>query len=815
MKKALIIIFCILSELASFSQDETNRLTKLINNSARDLPADQVFLHLDRNLYHTGDTIRFQAYIRDRQTGIFETKSISLFSLLLNSDHKTIDSARFRIISSTASGWLKVPETLPFGDYSVLAFTSRMMNYDPQYVFSAPIRIDRLRPPQSQPDTKSDKSNFVSYQIPLAQPTVDLRFLPEGGTFICGIKQRLAFNAVTSTGKTLDVNGDIFNQKGEKISDFKSGQLGPGLVEFAPNQGDTYHATLNGEEFSGMKWPLPVPEKSGVTMRLNNSENGLIDIKIEGKGVTGMTYHLSLIMNNILVLSKEFKIDSLFRFKVTTEELPVGTAYITLFDSNLNPVAERLVFINENKKMKIDVSSTSSVYSRGEETELTLNTTDTEGRNVSSIVSVSVIDSISGYYNSFPLYDIGSTFLFDREFYKNLPDKIKINGLNNIDNRETDLLLMTYGWRKFTLKEIPETIPKKEIVNYDYLKITNPGPVNKSRSDLKLITIEGSEVLTLPAEKSKGAILTFDSLNVAVRQVMILPDKNHVKNVNPVRVEFTENKDFINKAKLDYKTFTLSSIDIPFRKTKESDFKMDSVIIIEQVTIKGNKKPAKVFVDKYQEIYQYASTSTLSGKEIVGCLNFEDILVRFMPYYLDIKNKKIYLRPSRTIRNLPPPALFVLDDTPLYEMDYQQLATMPASQIASVTILRSNRGYPLYGESANGGVVFVTTKAGKRMSQGSSPEDDPYRIKDDLMKPVRLFRTEIEYYVPAKEEAAVIPEFQYRPTLLWKNEVILDGKGPVKIRYPNNMVTGTVMVIVNGVSFKNMTGSNSYKYKIK
>ena len=826
MKKALIIILGIFLEMVSFPQNENIRLATLLNESSKDLPADQVFLHLDRNLYHTGDTIRFQAYIRDRQTGIFETKSISLFSLLLNSDHKTIDSSRFRIISSTASGWLKVPETIPFGDYSVLAFTSRMMNYDPQYVFSAPVKIDRLRPAQSQPDTKSDKNNFISYPIPLAQPAVDLRFLPEGGTFICGVKQRLAFNAVTSTGKTLDVKGEIYNQKNEKISDFKSGQFGPGLIEFTPNQGDTYYAILIGEEFSDMKWPLPAPEKSGVTMRLNNSEKGFIDIKIEGKGVTDMTYYLSLIMNNILVLSKEFKIDSLFRFKVSTEELPIGTANITLFDSELNPVAERLVFINDHKKLNIEVSTSASVYNRGEETDLTLNTTDIEGKNVSSIVSVSVIDSISGYYNLFPLYDIESTFLFDREFYKNLPDKIKINGLNNIDNKEIDLLLMTYGWRKFTLKEIPEPKPKKEFVNYDYLKITNPGPVNKSRSDLKLISIEGSEVITLPAEKNKGAILTFDSLNAAVRQVMILPDKNSSKNVNPIKTEFPENKIFTDKVKLSETFKNNLSIDIPIQKITDNDFSLDSAIMIEAVTIKGTKAPPKVFVNKYEKEYQFSNTQTISKKEMVGCFNFEDILARIHPYKIDTRNKTVQLRPgslgnyrSALSSQVASPALFVVDDIPLYEGDrstYAPIAEMPAEQISSVTAVKGTRGFSIYGKDALGGVIFVITVA-KQYLDGDFSDFDAQsnKIKTDLMKPIRIFRSEVEYYTPTKEEIAVIPEFHYRPTLLWKNEVILNGTDPVKIRYPNNMVKGTVMVIVNGVSFTNVPGSNSYKYKIR
>jgi hypothetical protein len=51
--------------------------------------------------------------------------------------------------------------------------------------------------------------------------------------------------------------------------------------------------------------------------------------------------------------------------------------------------------------------------------------------------------------------------------------------------------------------------------------------------------------------------------------------------------------------------------------------------------------------------------------------------------------------------------------------------------------------------------------------------------------------------------------------LLWKSDVYLDGSGPVKFKYPNNLVKGTVMIFVNGVSFSNLIGSNKFSYKTK
>ena len=309
--KNLVAIFLLLHfQIITFSQNLTDNLTNALNQSRYNKPGDQVFLHLDRNLYYAGDTIRFQAYIRDRQSGIFDSESISLHSLLLDQAHRTIDSARFRVVNSTASGWLKIPVSIDPGNYSVLAFTSMMMNYDPEFVFTIPIRIDERNTFHPATSQITGKSITSGYQISSNQASIDLRFLPEGGTFIYGIPQRVALNAVTAEGRTIKVKGDVRNQRGEKVAEFISGEFGPGLVEFTPKPGETYFAYPGGKAFSGMKWPLPIPESSGIAMRVNKLQKEMVEVNLEGRGVGIKSYLLAVTMNNTLILSRIVRLDS-------------------------------------------------------------------------------------------------------------------------------------------------------------------------------------------------------------------------------------------------------------------------------------------------------------------------------------------------------------------------------------------------------------------------------------------------------------------------------------------------------------------------
>jgi hypothetical protein len=794
------------------AQSVAVKMTDVLNRIGKNIPADQLFLHLDRNLYNGGDTIRFQAFIRDRQTGVIETPSISLYVLLLNSDHVTIDSARFRISYSTASGWLKVPEITTLGNYSILAYTSDQMNYSPEFAFRTPIRIDKIGTRQSEADSL----------ILLSQTATDLRFLPEGGTYIYGFRQRLAFNAVTSAGKSVKASGDIVNQDGKKITDFKSGPYGPGVVEFTPVPGETYYAKPVEAEFGNMSWPLPEPEKSGVSLRVNNTRSGSVDIAVSGTGTVGKDYFLTVTMNNILIFSKDIKLDTLFSARIKTAEIPAGTAFVTLYDNELNPVAERMIFLNADRKMKVQIGVSKPSTRPGSETELTINTTDEKGNNISSIISVSAIDSSLGYYNGIPYSDIESLFLFDNEFYSNLPQSIRCTGLKNTDNKTIDLLMMTYGWRKYTLKESAMVMQEKRQDNYDHLKIGNPGNDKKGREVINILSPEGGEIITLRLNEKMEALLPFDSLDVMARQIMILPDDDPARNSNPVNIEFPENREYADSARLmktDSSYFETGFVPINYEQTL---FNPDSSIMIDAVTIKGNRKKPTEHVAKTAEAYKYSGALTLYPKDFKFAQTFEDVLYNIGAYKVDKKLKVVKLRSTQFIPRIPSgnrygegtTAVFIVDDTPIFDRTYSPIAQMPASDIASITVIRGPQGFARYGNFAVYGAILVTTKTGNRINGIIDPNDKPEPV-DNSLKQVRIFRSEVEYYIPTREQVEIVPEYQFRPTLLWKSDVYLDGSGPVIFKYPNNMGKGTVLIFVNGVSMTNLVGAKKFNYSVK
>jgi hypothetical protein len=839
MKKVLFLVIFNLISYDIFCQDLTARLTSSLNEASKDIPSDKLFLHLDRNLYHAGDTIRFQAYVRDSRTGIFMTESSSMYAMLINSSHKMIDSARFRIILAAVPGWLKIPPDAPTGDYSILAFTSSDMNFNPSYAFSTPIRIEPLRTSLIDKEKKPGSKDTLNFDLFPPETTTDLKFLPEGGTFIYGISQKLAFNAVTSTGRTLQVTGTVFRENGVKITDFKPGAYGPGILEFTPASGHTYYAELDGSQFKGKKWLLPVPQESGVALKIGYQNDETIDIVLMGRQAGNTPYLLTVTMNNILVFSETVKIDSLFRKKIRADKLPAGTAYVTLFDNELRPVAERLVFLNNQKRMNVALKVARKEYFRGEETELKLTTTDLAGKGISSLVSVSVADSATGYSSSIPSQEIESAFLFDKVFYDNLPLRIRMAGLNIADSKAMDILLLTYGFRRFVPKEITAG-PDIEMVNYDCITITNPGSLKNGRQDFKIVTDVGIDLVNLPLNENREAQLYFDSLDYSVRQILVLPDLKLNRNFNPVNILFPENRNYYEKAKQAAAFTPYFSKDMPLVIKPEQELNLEGYVPIEGITIKAPVQPLKTraYVDVHSRQYQSAGARTWYKRDFGSASNLEDILYKYNPYRLVTNNmtsssnrKQLFFRATSSYLNgghtvrinnkdvfIPDDresaALFVVDNTPVGN-DYEMIAQMPVSQIASVTFLKGPQGFSMYGNKAVGGVVFITTYTGSGYTEKQIDKMNEVVRSDALMKEVRLFRTETEFYIPTKEQVLTDPDYRFRSTILWKDNVQVDSTGTITLKYPNNLVGGTAIITVNGVSMNNMPGSGKLSYAVK
>jgi alpha-2-macroglobulin-like protein len=894
--RAISVLLFLLSGGIISAQNEVLISSKLQSHIS-DIPQDQVFMHIDRNVYKGGDSLFFQTYIRDRFTGKFETSSIAFYVMLFDHNGVLADSARFRIENALAEGWLRIPADAREGAYRITGFTGPMQNYDPAFAFSQTISVRKalVEPPmigfaydkseylpgetaevvvsvkgvggvplsgrrinyslkaggKSVEDaftkTNDEGSSLIRIKLPdtLTTGRVDLEisvagireienlvfansvpvnnepgeliFLPEGGTFIAGVPQRLAVNALSKAGKPLQISGMITNSSKTFEIPFSTGKYGTGTVELTPGADEQLFAKLNRDE-GGRQWPLPLASEVGVSLSAACTGTGRLNIGVRSTSGYSGRYLVAFTMNNHLVAYRETESVENWQLSINTSELPRGAGRITLFDRNLNPLAERIIFINSEKRPVFSVSADNSLYGPGQKAVLTLDLHDSSGNRVAGIVSVAVTDSLLATDGNHFIPDIDNRFTCEPYLTTRLPSAIRSARFSEMSNSETDEIMMIYGWKSFSWEPLLSSpVKQKEMILYDLLRIVITGQTTLRRSagDLMLYTLEDIDIMPVKSDERGEFMIPFEKLPSTAYNLLATAVKTGNKRITAVRIDVPSSTPFlttikqkIQVQKSDPPEGTISHESLDF-------INPDDIKQIGEVLITANRNRTDVYKTEVEERYQYANLKTMHREELSLRNTFEELLLGFHPYKIDYGTKRLFIRPGRGMNAAnPPPALFVVDGTPL-DTSYEMIATYTTDQIYSVSMLSGQQGFAIYGQDAVGGVVFVST-VGANIGKMSAEELAMLNSRaGDLGKPYELFRSRVDFYVPAVEEAVSSSAMPVRPTLYWNPGIVLDGEGPVKIEFPNHQHRGVVNIIINGVSLTHQPFSGTGRYVIR
>ena len=799
-----------------------NYLLAIQNSSNR----DQVFVQTDRNMYKPYDTIYFQAYIRDRFTGIYESDCTTLYAILFNQKNEIADSSRFKIEGSTASGWMTIPPDAKPGKYQLTAFTGMMQNFDPSDAFQLDLYVREIGNRTSSNTDSIDQSKLkVATKRKTAKASAEkamdtlpedqypeFRFLPEGGTLVSGLEQRIGFNATDINGEPVYVEGLLRNSNGAIVDTIKSGIYGPGLFVCTPRPG-MYVELIKGAGNDTI-WPLPDPFVKGMCLSVKPVNDRSFAVEIQSNSYNGDTITVTGIMNLNHIFTQKLVLDKKQRIVVETDQLPSGVALITLFNNDLLPVAERLFYVNADKHLRFNINTGNNTCRPGDETELSISVTDDQGNPAEGIFSISVADSLSGHNAEIFTPGIEYTYDYNPYFPANLPAKALVAGLENLTQEQRDLILMVYGWSKFKWNFRNAGTGIKQLPDYELLNMKILYALKNRRADrrLDLISLEGPSIKYLVTNNKGEISLPLDSLPEITRSVTIMPDTKNKKRVKGAMLNIPYNEKYFKSSKLLIPQPTIPA-DAYYTSSDNYNVSLgDSVIEIPEVTITGYPGSRKVYHDKYEEMYQYANVRSLDYEQLWSSFSLEIAIRKLLNPFM-ITDNFVILRFPKSFFGGPVTALMVLDGMPIYGSGgWPMVKTIPPSQITSLTILNGSQGYAQYGEAAQGGVIFINTRT-----------DDPNLLKirthwilqkekDHMLVPINIYRRNIEFYSPTKPDIDFDPVLQSRSTVFWQSEVYFNGNEPVKIKYTNLKRQGPVMITINGVSVNNLAGTGKTGY---
>jgi len=464
-------------------------------------PRTQVYLQISKGLYEAGEEIWFKAYVMDSHSFTPTSRDTTLYVELLKADDKSVMMQdRLFIVGGFAAGNFILPASFPPGEYVLAAYTTHsFLQNEPEFKAYRNISV---RDPQISV-VRKNRNNVPK--------DIKIDFFPEGGYLVSGLGNSVAFKAVDTSGYPMEVSGVLYGGTDSLLS-FNSTHLGMGKFEFVPEKGKIYFTKLNG---LSEEYVLPGALDSGVILKKTRPDNTFTAIKSKDLNLDKVIIVGQMRGQVFTAYSGGFKNDSLV-FRIPSNKFPVGLAEITLLTEDGTPLAERLVFVNQDKNLDLQVSISKDTSKIKEKVILDILAKDSEGSPAVAHLGLSVYDVF--YEHKYAKPNILS--------YNHLSAQIKGTIVNpeyyfdtlNEDRKEAlDLLLMTQGWRRYIwgiqeIKPLPE--PVITLPNYQTGKVTvrkdMPGSLivvdyegKPDLSDPVVIQPDGSFILS-PYNMMKG-----------------------------------------------------------------------------------------------------------------------------------------------------------------------------------------------------------------------------------------------------------------------------------------------------------------------
>ena len=310
------------------------------------------------------------------------------------------------------------------------------------------------------------KTESISRSVPITLGNIDLGFYPEGGDLVDGLISKVAFKALNEFGKPADIKGVIKDNDDNTITNFESFHNGMGAFNLEPKIGKTYYAVITHPKGINKKYNLPKSLKRGWTMNVNNAEKEKVMVTIQSTETETMS--LAAQVRGEMYFATEINIArGKNEIEIPTKDFPMGVAQITLFDSKNIERAERLVFVNKDKKLNISLKTDKSQYLPREKVKMDIEVTDERGLPMPANLSLAVVDDKLLSFADDKSSNILSSLMLENDLKTKVEEpQFYFNDKEAKADEALDYLLMTDGWRRFTWEKV---------VNEDYPGIAFQG----------------------------------------------------------------------------------------------------------------------------------------------------------------------------------------------------------------------------------------------------------------------------------------------------------------------------------------------------
>jgi hypothetical protein len=409
-------------------------LDSSLSNYNNKFPQEKIHIHFDKDNYLPGEIIWMKAYLMsgDRPSAI----SKNLYFDWTDADGKLILHGVSPVTEGVASSSFQIPAWVKNGVIHVKAYTQWMLNFDDAFLFNRDIPI--LMPVDG------------TYPVPVLVRTT-VNFFPEGGDLVSGVSSVLAFEALNQHDRPAVVNGVLKNTNNIIIDSFHTTFNGMGSLRFKPAAGEHYTACWTDEAGQPHCVPIPDAKPNGLVLHVSPNSNDQLQVKLEksvdasnlNKIIVVGTIHQKIVYRSILNLEND-KAET----TIPTTSFPCGVLQLTAFTTDMSPLAERVVFINNQRSYaKLLMKNESVSLNKRARNEISIEIPDSLVTNL----SVSVTDAGLGIDSSHNIY---SDLLLAGDLKGNISDATSFLRDPSSENDHLNLLMLTHGWRRFNWESV-------------------------------------------------------------------------------------------------------------------------------------------------------------------------------------------------------------------------------------------------------------------------------------------------------------------------------------------------------------------------
>jgi len=601
-----------------------------------------------------------------------------------------------------------------------------------------------------------------------------------------GTTGKVAFKAMKNNGQSTNISGIIYDSAGNKIVEFKSVHAGMGSFSLLPEKDNNYYAICVNDSGESKRFDLPTALDYGYSLSVNCLVKDRVLVSVLQSTETirqdelyllahtrGMVHfvHVWDFTKNVLSLSKD--------------NFPSGIMHLILFDSDLNPVSERLVFINNADQAQTICQSDRTNFTSRSLVNTTVTVTDNDGLPLIGSFSVSITSDQVVETDS--TKNILTQLLLSSDLRGYIENPAYYFQNTTASAWMLDLLMCTQGWRRYPVSEMAKGI---------FTEPTYPLEVSTEISGLVKNGMTGKPVekIKVTAMSMKNGYIDVTQTNKYGRFVFYnseLPDSALlVVSASPkkgiAKMMLTIEEETFPKVSLS--TIPAKDVDrklfAQYAKMTEQKYVFENgirTIQLPEVIITTEKK------EKRKSMFYSNPNSSFTREDIESLSSIPDVrelLIRMPGVFVGEKG-------SISIRQFGTP-LLVVDDVP---MGIDKIDVINPYDIDQIDILANASNTAPFGMQGGNGVIVIFPKRGKINNEL------PPLFHVQTIKPLG-YQSPVEFYAPRYDtpDKKSNPTPDLRTTIHWQPDVRTDSLGMASFEFYTADEETSYTIIIEGLT---------------